>query len=110
MYVRKISAATKQKAVAKIELGRLSQREVARRLGWDESTIRHWLSKYRSEGNSGLESDNINRKYYVQTKQEVVGAYLTGKYSQEKVCEIFKIRDRRLLRDYLKVYKYRNHR
>lgn len=100
----KISPAIKQKTVTEIESGRLSQSEAARRLGVDESTIRHWLSKYRSEGNSGLESDNKNRIYSVQTKQQAVETYLTGQYSLQKVCEIFKIRDRRQLRDWLKVY------
>ena len=100
----KISAAIKQKAITEIESGRLSQSEAARRLGVDESTIRHWLSKYRSEGNAGLECGSKNRIYSVQTKQQAVETYLTGQYSLQKICEIFKIRDKRQLRDWLKVY------
>ena len=99
-----ISLAIKQKAVNEIESGRLSQREVARRLGVDKSTIRHWLSKYRSEGNAGLECDSKNRIYSVQTKRQAVEAYLTGQYSQQRICEIFKIRSTRQLKDWLKVY------
>ena len=101
----KISLAIKQKAVTEIECGRLSQSEAAKRLGVDKSTIRHWLSKHRSEGSAGLESSNKNRIYSVQTKREAVEAYLTGKYSQQRICEIFKIRDRRQLRNWLKVYQ-----
>ena len=100
----KISAAIKQKAITEIESGRLSQSEAARRLGVDESTIRHWQSKYRSEGNAGLECGSKNRIYSVQTKQQAVETYLTGQYSLQKICEIFKIRGTYQLRDWLKVY------
>ena len=100
----KISSAIKQKAVAEIESGRLTIGEAARRLEVDKRTVRDWLSLYRSEGNAGLESHSKNRNYSAQIKRQAVEAYLTGKYSQEKVCEIFKIRDRHLLRDWLKVY------
>lgn len=100
----RISPTIKQKAVAEIESGRLSQSEVAKRLGVGRTTIQGWLSKYRSEGSVSLENNGKNRIYSVQTKREAVDAYLTGKYSQQGICEIFKIRDRRQLRNWLKVY------
>ena len=100
----KISPAIKQKAVREIESGRLSQSEVAKRLAIDKKTVRRWLSAYRSEGSAGLESYNKNRTYSVQTKEQAVEAYLTGQYSQQRICEIFKIRGTHQLRDWLKVY------
>ena len=100
----KISPTIKQKAVTEIESGRLSQSEVAKRLGVSRTTSQGWQSKYRSEGNAGLEIDGKNRIYSVQTKQQAVEAYLTGKYSQTRICEIFKICSPRQLRDWLKVY------
>lgn len=100
----KISPAIKQKTVTEIEFGRLSQSEAARRLCVGKATIRQWLSKYRSEGNAGLEKEKQNRIYSVQTKQQAVEAYLTGKYSQQRICEIFKIRSRAQLQNWLKVY------
>lgn len=100
----KISPAIKQRAVTEIESGRLSQSEVASQLCVDKETVRSWLSAYRSEGMSGLESDSKNRIYSVQTKREAVEAYLTGQYSLQKICEIFKIRGTHQLRDWLKVY------
>lgn len=100
----KISPAIKEKAVTEIESGRLSQSEAARRLDVSKATIQEWLSRQRSEGNAGLECDSKNRIYSVQMKQQAVEAYLTGKYSQQRICEIFKIRDRRQLRNWLKVY------
>lgn len=100
----KISPTIKQQAVSEIESGRLSQSKAAKQLGVSKTTIRGWLSKYRSEGDSGLESSSKNRIYSVQTKQQAVEAYLTGKYSQARICEIFKIRSRAQLRTWLKVY------
>ena len=100
----KISAAIKQKAVMEIESGRLSQSEVARRLCVDGETVRSWLTAYRSESNAGPECGTKNRIYSVQTKQQAVETYLTGQYSLQKICEIFKIRGTHQLRDWLKVY------
>ena len=100
----KISPAIKQKVVTEIESGRLSQSEAARRLGINKETIRSWLSAYRSEGSIGLESDSKNRIYSVQIKLQAVEAYLTGKYSQQRICEIFKIRSKTPLQNWLKVY------
>ena len=88
----KISPALKQKAVMEIESGRLSQSEAARRLCVDGETVRSWLTTYRSEGNAGLECCSKNRIYSVQTKHQAVEAYLTGQYSLQKICEIFKHR------------------
>ena len=100
----KISAAIKQKAVMEIESGRLSQSEVARRLCVDGETVRSWLTSYRSDGNAGLEYSSKNRIYSLQTKQQAVEAYLTGQYSLQKICEIFKIRSKTQLLNWLKVY------
>ena len=100
----KISSAIKQKAVMEIESGRLSQNEAAKQLSVDGAAIRNWLSAYRSEGMAGLESSSKNRIYSVQIKREAVEAYLTGRYSLQKICEIFKIRSRTQLRAWLKVY------
>lgn len=100
----KISPTIKQKAVMEIESGRLSQSEVARRLCVDRETVRSWLTAYRSEGNAGLECSSKNRIYSLQTKQQAVEAYLTGQYSLQKICEIFKIRSKTQLLNWLKVY------
>lgn len=100
----KISPTIKQKAVMEIESGRLSQSEVARRLCVDGETVRSWLTSYRSDGNAGLEYSSKNRIYSLQTKQQAVEAYLTGQYSLQKICEIFKIRSKTQLLNWLKVY------
>ena len=103
MRREKISSVFKQTVIKEIESGRLSQGEAAKRLGVDKSAIRQWQSRYRSEGNAGLESDNKNRIYSIQTKQQAVEAYLTGQYTLQRICEIFKIRSTWQLRTCLKV-------
>ena len=100
----KISPTIKQKAVMEIESGRLSKSEGARRLCVKGETVRSWLTAYRSEGNAGLECSSKNRIYSLQTKQQAVEAYLTGQYSLQKICEIFKIRSKTQLLNWLKVY------
>ena len=100
----KIPTVIKQKVVEEIVEGKISQSEAARRLEIGKTVVREWLSKYRSECEIGLECSSRNRIYSVQTKQQAVEAYLTGKYSQQKICEIFKIRSRTQLRNWLKVY------
>ena len=100
----KIPTVIKQKVVEEIVEGKISQSEAARRLEIGKTVVREWLSKYRSEGEIGLECSSRNHIYSVQTKQQAVEAYLTGKYSQQKICEIFKIRSRTQLRNWLKVY------
>ena len=100
----KIPTVIKQKVVEEIVEGKISQSEAARRLEIGKTVVREWLSKYRSEGEIGLECSSRNRIYSVQTKQQAVEAYLTGKYSQQKICEILKIRSRTQLRNWLKVY------
>lgn len=103
MRREKISSVFKQNVIKEIESGRLLQGEAAKRLGVDKSAIRQWQSRYRSEGNAGLESDNKNRIYSIQTKQQAVEAYLTGRYTLQRICEIFKIRSTWQLRTCLKV-------
>ena len=76
MRREKISPALRRKTVTEIETGRLSQREAAKRLNVGRVTIQGWLSKYRSEGSSGLERNSENRIYSVQAKQQAVKAYL----------------------------------
>ena len=76
MRREKISPALRRKTVTEIETGRLSQREAAKRLNVGRVTIQGWLSKYRSEGSSGLERNSEKRIYSVQAKQQAVKAYL----------------------------------
>ena len=81
----KISSELKKKVVRMCKSGQVSQAEAARRCGVSESTIKRWLSRERSEGCAGLESEATNRVYPSELKLQAVTAYLTGKYSHDVI-------------------------
>lgn len=46
----------------------------------------------------------MREKISFEIKQQAVETYLTGQYTQQIICEMFKIRSTRQLKDWLKVY------
>ena len=101
---KRIEARIKKEAVETVKSGKLTQSEASRRLGVGRTSIRSWISRIESEGEAGLEKAEQNRVYSVQLKREAVESYLIGDYSLREICEMFKIRDKRQLRAWLKVY------
>ena len=95
----KFSSELKKKVVRMCKSGQVSQAEAARRCGVSESTIKRWLSRERSEGCAGLESEATNRVYPSELKLQAVTAYLTGKYSQQEICCTTGIRGRNSRRE-----------
>ena len=100
----KISSAEKERIVQQCESGELSIASAAVRSGAGQTTIREWISQYRSEGVGGLESAKRNRVYSPELKQEAVTAYLSDQGSLQKLCELFHIRSAKQLREWIKVY------
>ena len=84
--------------------GRISQAEAARRVGVDESSIRAWIAKYKSEGSYGLWRTEKNRVYSEELKLQAVTEYLAGSGSLREICKKYKIRSKRQLIDWIKVY------
>ena len=101
---KRIEARSKKESVETVKSGKLTQSEASRRLGVGRTSIRSWISRIESEGEAGLEKAEQNRVYSVQLKREAVESYLIGDYSLREICEMFKIRDKRQLRAWLKVY------
>ena len=83
---------------------RISQAEAARRVGVDESSIRAWIAKYKSEGSYGLWRTEKNRVYSEELKLQAVTEYLAGSGSLREICKKYKIRSKRQLIDWIKVY------
>ena len=83
---------------------RISQAEAARRVGVDESSIRAWIAKYKSEGSYGLWHTEKNRVYSEELKLQAVTEYLAGSGSLREICKKYKIRSKRRLIDWIKVY------
>ena len=84
--------------------GRISQAEAAWRVGVDESSIRAWIAKYKSEGSYGLWQTEKNRVYSEELKLQAVTEYLAGSESLREICKKYKIRSKRQLMDWIKVY------
>ena len=84
--------------------GRISQAEAARRVEVDESSIRAWIAKYKSEGSYGLWRTEKNRVYSEELKLQAVMEYLGGKGSLREICKKYRIRTKTQLRAWIKVY------
>ncbi len=84
--------------------GRISQTEAARRLGIDRTSIRSWIIKYEAEGSLGLTQAEKNRVYSEELKLQAVLEYLGGEGSLREICKKYKIRSKKQLMDWIKVY------
>jgi len=85
--------------------GRISLADAARMAGVDRTAIRDWVGLYRQEGPLGfVRIEEKIRSYSPELKRQAVEAYLSGKGSLRSVCEEFKVRSKRQLQDWIKVY------
>lgn len=84
--------------------GRISQTEAARRRGIDRTSIRSWIIKYEAEGSLGLTQAEKNRVYSEEMKLQAVLEYLGGEGSLREICKKYKIRSKKQLMDWIKVY------
>lgn len=100
----KATAEEKLRIVEQYLSGKISYLEASKRANVSVSTFRRWAVRYKSEGPLGLLAQERNRNYSKETKRAAVLDYLAGKGSMEKICEQYKIRDIRQLREWLKVY------
>ena len=100
----KISTKEKVRIVEECIEGRIEQAEAGRRIGVDESSIRRWIAKYKSEGIFGLYQTEKNRVYSEELKLQAVTEYLAASGSLREICKKYKIRSERQLRAWIKVY------
>ena len=100
----KLNAEEKVRIAEECIEGRISQAEAARRVGVDESSIRGWIAKYKSEGSYGLWQTEKNRVYSEGLKLQAVTEYLAGSGSLREICKKYKIRSKSQLMDWIKVY------
>ena len=84
--------------------GRMSQREAARRLGVDESTVRQWVKRYKAGGVLAFKENEHYTVYTEELKVAAVREYLDGKSSLREISAKFGMRSISLLSDWIKVY------
>jgi transposase-like protein len=84
--------------------GKLGASEAGAPIGADESQVRDWVRQYESEGIEAFLSRSRNRRYNPAVKEAAVKDYLSGKGSLRQICRIYRIRDKKQLRTWIKVY------
>jgi transposase-like protein len=90
-------------AVKRCVSGESSYTEEMKLLGVPKQTLQDWIRKYETFGIEGFLPSG-NEKYSKGTKERAVNAYLNGEGSQAYICRKFKIKDRKTLRTWIKVY------
>lgn len=84
--------------------GRMSSREVARRLGVDEAQVREWVFRYKSHGAEAFQKQERNTIYSGELKVQAVSEYIAGNLSQREIAAKYGLRSTSQIRDWIKVY------
>lgn len=100
---QKLSAEEKAKVIEDYINNRISLSEAARRGGVARDTISQWARNYEADGMAAFITCK-NRVYSPELKRQAVEDYLSGKGSQAELSKKYGLRDRRQLRNWLKVY------
>ena len=100
---QKVSAEEKVKVIEDYINNRISLSEAARRGGVVRDTITQWARNYEADGMAAFMTCK-NRVYSLELKRQAVEDYLSGMGSQAELSKKYGLRDRRQLRNWLKVY------
>ena len=86
--------------------GQTSQQAIAKRLGIVQKSFQEWIRKYRSMGADAF-TQNGNRHYSKELKEQAVTDYLAGRGSLQDICKNYKIMSESQLRSW--IMKYNGH-
>ena len=86
--------------------GQTSQQTIAKRLGIVQKSFQEWIRKYRSMGADAF-TQNGNRRYSTELKEQAVTDYLAGRGSLQDICKNYKIMSESQLRSW--IMKYNGH-
>ena len=99
----KVSVEKKVQIVREYLSNRISITEAARKVGTDKETVKGWVNVYENEGPSGF-IHKENRAYSIEVKTAAVIEYQQGGGSLQTICRKYGIRDKHILRNWIKVY------
>lgn len=102
----KVKASSEEK-ISLVEMhlsGKVGFTESCEGAGIGATTLRRWISRYKTEGPTGFLPHERNRNLSKEIKKAAVLDYLAGKGSLEQICEQYQIRSDTQLRSWLKVY------
>ena len=101
---KRVKASEKYKIIKQVLKGEISERYAAEILGVNKSSIQDWIRLYETEGISAFTEGGKKRTYSIETKLAAVGEYLAGKGSLRLICRKYRIRSKKQLSDWIKVY------
>lgn len=104
MGKKEISYEKKLEAVEKYLRGEGSQESIAREYGVNNRSFRQWIANYEALGPLGLMPVHTHNRYSRELKIAAVEAYLQGEGSQIEICKRYKLRSRKQLHDWVKLY------
>ena len=109
---KELASEEKVSLVEEYLAGRLRMREAAREARLGHSTMENWISRYRSEGASGLRENGNQAKcqYSWGVKRRVVGEYLSGQGSSMSIAEKYQLCSENRVLDWVKAYHDRTSR
>lgn len=99
----KIYPAEKLQTVHWILDGKESLCHAADRLGIHLSSIQQWISIYKSEGDGAFFVKGYKR-YSKELKEQAVLDYISGRGSQQEICQRYGIRAKSKLQNWIKKY------
>ena len=86
-----LSQEEKLRAVHEYLQGVLSLRDIARKYGVGDTSVRKWIAKYNAGGDAALLPNHTKKHYSKSFKQEVIRAYLAGEGSYAELCVRYNI-------------------
>lgn len=81
-----LSQEEKLRAVHEYLQGAMSLRDIARKYGVGDTSVRKWIAKYNAGGDAALLPNHTKKHYSKSFKQEVIHAYLAGEGSYAELC------------------------
>lgn len=101
---QKLRSEEKVRIVKKYLAGTVSINSAAREVGVNWETVQRWVMQYEAEGAAAFQPTRRNHMYSPEEKLQAVREYLSGEGSLAEVSKKYGLRDKKLLRDWLRVY------
>ena len=108
MYRSKLSNLERISAVKEYIEGKGSRQVMAQRYEISDSSLLAAVNLYSSQCEEALCSSTTYTHYPQELKRQAVEAYLAGEGSLQYICNIFHIRERKSLREWISVYNGHN--
>lgn len=101
---KKIKAEEKIRIAKACIKGSISLSAAADEVGVHQSVVDDWIRLYQTEGKQAFLPGREKLRYDPGLKEAAVKDYLAGKGSLRDICRKYKIRDKKDLRSWIKVY------